>query len=93
MTIKRKKPLRRVSPKHAKELRLYSKLAKEYKMEHCYCEAKISPHCTFHTTDIHHVMGRGKYLNVPSLFLGVCRACHDYLHQHPSEARSKNLLK
>lgn len=94
--ITRRKPLRRVSSKHAKELRLYSKLAKEYKTANPYCEAKISPHCTLHTTDIHHTFPVGqypKYRLVQSLWLATCRQCHRYLHEHPSEARSKNLLK
>jgi hypothetical protein len=44
--------------------------------------------------DVHHVEGRynGAYLDA-STWKAVCRACHDWIHQHPSDARASGWLK
>jgi hypothetical protein len=44
--------------------------------------------------DVHHVHGRlgGAYLNT-NTWLAVCRQCHDWIHQHPKEARALGLLR
>lgn len=49
------------------------------------CEKKPS-------RDVHHVKGRygSAYLDEHT-WLAVCRACHDWIHQHPREAREQGL--
>ncbi len=88
----KRSPLRKVSKAHAKELRVYSVLAKRFKERHEHCEARLEG-CTVRTTDVHHVLGRGKYLLVESTWLAVCRHCHEAIHQNPNFARTVNLLK
>ena len=90
--MKRRTPIRRVSVKHAAALRVYYKLRKDYLEEHPICEVNLSPSCTRYATDIHHCVGRGKYLNAVSTWKSSCRNCHEFLHQHPSLSRTKNLL-
>lgn len=89
-------PIRRVSKKRAKENRLYYQLRRTFLGVNPTCQANLPEEkvfCTHYSTDVHHVLRRGKYLNVPSTWLAVCRNCHEYLHQHPSMARTLNLLK
>ena len=91
-------PLKRVSKKRAKENRMYLARATAFKLAHPKCEVWLplnltNPICEGFTQDIHHVFGRGKYLLVESTWLPVCRACHRYIHDHPDQARTLNLLK
>lgn len=90
------------------ESRRYSSLRKKFLKEHPTCQAckrhdvvrQESPTCTVGfafrrtATDIHHVKGRlgGNYLDV-STWMAVCRTCHDWIHQHPKEARAAGMLK
>ncbi len=85
-------PLKRVSKKHAKELRTYSKLRKAFLEEHTTCQAH-TPACWGPVQDIHHVFGRGKYLNAIGTWLAICRPCHIWVHDYPSEARTRDLLQ
>lgn len=85
-------PLRRVSKKHGKELREYSKLRKTFLEEHTTCEVS-RPECSGSSSQVHHVFKRGKYLNVPSTWLACCDSCHRWVHGNPSQARTLNLLK
>ena len=51
-------------------------------------------------TDIHHKAKRGKLephggdalLNDSTLFVGLCRTCHDYIHAHPEWAYDESWL-
>lgn len=86
----RRSPLRRVSKKHAKELRTYSKQRKNFLEEHTTCQY---PGCFSPAQDLHHVFGRGKFLNVSSTFLALCRLHHNFVHDNPGTARTMNLLK
>jgi len=62
----------------------------QQRFEHC--QAQL-PGCTVRTQDVHHVLGRGKYLLIESTWLAVCRHCHEHIHQNPTEARTRNLLQ
>ena len=87
--LKRGKPLRKASKKRAKELRQYTSLRKNYLTFEAVCEVCKSSS----STDIHHRAGRnGKFLNDCSLWLAVCRTCHDWIHRHPAEARKQGYL-
>ncbi len=43
--------------------------------------------------DVHHIRGRtgGNYLNTDT-WLAVCRKCHNWIHNHPQDARMIGLL-
>lgn len=64
----------------------YEKVARLYKIANPYCKAMLEG-CTRHTTDVHHKKGRGQYLLAISTFLPVCRNCHDWIEEHPKEAK------
>ena len=86
--ILRKTRLRSESSKRRLQRLEYAKLRKEfmYPGRGCYC-------CGLKATDIHHVAGRrGTTLNNTFMWLAVCRSCHRWIHENPSEAREKGLL-
>lgn len=68
--------VKQVSDKRAKELRLYSKLRKEFLSIHEVCEAKLEG-CTYEATEVHHRMGReNDLLNDTDKWLAICSSCH-----------------
>lgn len=87
MSLKRT-PIRKVSDKRAKEMRLYGTLRKEYMRQNPVCEVcHIKP-----ATDLHHRAKRGaNYLKVET-WMSACRVCHDHIHRYPGEARRKGYL-
>jgi len=44
------------------------------------------PNCGQEAVDLHHTMGRGKYLNDPRFLIPLCRMCH-------TKANTKELTK
>lgn len=74
---KKRKRIPFASEKRRAELKEYSELGKKFLMENRVCQCK---NCTKHSMDIHHVKGRGKYLNDVSTWMAVCRDCHDSIH-------------
>ena len=74
---------------HAKRLKLYPKLKREFLAKHfmcqcCYCAP---------AADIHHTAGRsGKLLIDVSKWKSLCRECHNMAHAYPAWARDKGLL-
>ncbi|HEX2656105.1 MAG TPA: HNH endonuclease signature motif containing protein [Xanthobacteraceae bacterium] len=49
---------------------------------------------TANSRDVHHKNGRygSAYLD-ENTWMALCRKCHDWVHQHPREAREQGLLK
>lgn len=84
--------MRKYSKKRSKLNSEYSKLRKEHLESHPICQAKIFD-CSINSTDIHHTKGRGKYLNDTSTWLSVCRNCHNWIEEHPEEARELGFSK
>lgn len=87
--IARYTPLRRVSTRRARELRLYSKKRREFLARFKWCQMcdDVPP------SDVHHRCGRvGAKLNDESQWFALCRRCHDLIHSRPSEARAKGWL-
>lgn len=85
-----------IKPKSKKQIALdnaYSKLRKKYLEEHPMCEIAISSDCTTQASEIHHTEYRGKNYLVISSWRSTCRACHNWVHSNPKEARELNLLK
>lgn len=85
----KRSPLRRVSPKRAKQLRAYTAIRKSL-INGVACKVcHKSP-----AVDIHHIAGRrGEMLNELINLLPVCRTCHDFIHRHPAKAREAGFLK
>ena len=77
------------SKKLAKANAKYSKLRKEFLWDKPNCQARM-PGCTLKSTDIHHKLGRGKYLNDTSTWLSCCRKCHNWIELHPEESIELN---
>jgi hypothetical protein len=85
----------RVSAKRAKKDAEYLKLRERYLTENPLCMVKVSG-CMHNATDVHHTFAgsnREAFYLVQSTWLGVCRSCHDWIHNHPEEARIMNWLK
>lgn len=84
----RKKP-KKVSEKRKTENEQYWLLRDEFLKEHPDCQAKTET-CTKESTDVHHMIGRGKeYLNT-KFWLSVCRNCHIFITDNPVEAIKRN---
>jgi hypothetical protein len=85
----------RVSAKRAKKDAEYLKLRERYLTENPLCMVKVSG-CMHNATDVHHTFAgsnREAFYLVQSTWLPVCRNCHDWIHNHPTEARTMNWLK
>lgn len=48
--------------------------------------------CWEAAVDVHHRKGRGKNLCLPRYFMGLCRNHHNWIHEHPREARRKRYI-
>ncbi len=84
-------PIRKVSKKRAKELRIYAPLRGRFLQEHPFCQVVgCAPMCA---SEVHHRDGRNgqRLLNVDK-FVAVCREHHAWIHSHPKEARKLGLL-
>lgn len=79
------KPIRKVSKKMSSELKLYSKLRREFLEANPFCA--VYPNLP--ATDIHHKKGRGKYLNDTSTWLSVSREGHQRIEMFPVEAKER----
>ena len=88
-----KKPIRSRSPKRKKKEAEYSKKRKQFLTEHPYCEIPVPGICTHHATDVHHVDGRVEdNLTDEDGFKAGCRACHQWVHANPADARELGYL-
>lgn len=90
------KPMRQASPALAKRRREYSKRRLIFldKPENRVCPVgRIGLISCEWTTEIHHTDGReGRLLLDESKWLAVSRAGHDWIHNHPNEARKHGWL-
>ena len=86
--LKRNKPMNRVSDKHRKELKEYSKIRYDYFMLNHFCEI-----CGNSATDIHHKARRGKNLNNTETWMPVCRPCHMRIESNGKWARENGYLQ
>ena len=80
------KPIRNKSSKMSAQLTIYTKMRKTFLEKYSMCQAHLNK-CTLQSTDIHHMKGRGKYLNDPTTWLSVCRVCHNWIEKNPTEAQ------
>lgn len=88
-------PLRKVSRQRAGRNALYTKLRIEFLEANKVCKLSGAlPYCEFWACDVHHKDGReGKLLTDVENFIGLCRPCHDWVHQNPNLARERGVLK
>lgn len=84
----KRKHIRRVSKKRAKDLREYSKLSNQYLSEHPACEI-----CGVHgDLQLHHKKGRGIYLCATEYFMAVCFWCHKKVENERAWAMKQRYL-
>lgn len=81
--------LRKVSNRHAKELRFYRIVRDGYMAQHPNCEM---PGCEAEANDLHHKAGRGPNLSNTKTFMAVCRPHHEWIHSHALAARTLGVL-
>ena len=84
-----------VSSKKKKLDEEYLKLRERFLTERNMCEVKV-PGCMMHATDVHHTYSgadRSVYYLIQSTWLPVCRACHNWVHEHPEQSRELGYLK
>jgi len=87
-----RKPLRARSPKRAKQEAQYNKECRAFKEKHPNCKAALLGVCTGYTQDVHHKGGRiGDDLLDQSMWLPVCRSCHEWIENHLTEAKELGL--
>lgn len=90
-----KEAIKNIKPVSAKKAVLdgfYSKLRKEYLSLYPYCQAKLDG-CTIHSTDIHHIKGRGVFYLDKTTWLSVCRICHNWIEKNPLKAKDLGFSK
>lgn len=85
--MKRKKPIKKISDKRAKQMREYKIVRTNYLLDHPICECEG---CNNQATDIHHKKGRsGAMLCDVEFFLATCRGCHTKIEINPKWAKEK----
>jgi len=77
--------INKVSSKMSKINAAYAKLRKQYLLDKSVCHAKIHK-CSIKATDVHHKKGRGIYHLDVSTWMPLCRNCHAWIEENPSEA-------
>lgn len=82
-----RKQIAPVSAKLAKRLYEYRKLRDQYMADNPSCEA-----CGSVANDLHHKKPRASHLCDTSIFMSVCRSCHNRIHSDDAWARSKGYL-
>lgn len=92
----KRSPLKREGSKHRERRLSYERKKKVYLQEHPGCQFefrdgfdnKIGIMCNSkRMISIHHMMGRGKYLDDERFFLTLCQEHHDWVEANKREAR------
>jgi hypothetical protein len=86
-SIDKPKSIPPVSKKRQGEMDKYSKLREAFLFAKPQCEAYLVG-CTRTSTEVHHKAGRvgENYLKIGT-WLAVCRNCHQWIEEHPEEAK------
>lgn len=88
--FKPRAPIRKVSKKRARELRIYNKRTPSWKDENSKC---CFPGCECEIVDRHHVIGQGIHMNDERYHIPLCRAHHDLCKSNPKLAMELNLIQ
>jgi homoserine trans-succinylase len=83
---KKRSPIAPISEKKAKELVEYRRVRDEYMKTHPTCEVR-SEVCTGKSEDLHHKKPRAYHLMDVSVFMAVCRSCHQKIERDDKWAR------
>ena len=73
----------------------YLKLRERFLTQNPICQISVAG-CSNGATDVHHTYAgsnRDAFYLVQSTWKATCRNCHDWIHTHPSEARTLGWLK
>ena len=73
--------------KRRKDLETYFALRKEFLVAQKNCRL-----CDRTATDVHHRLGRGRFLNAIETWMPLCRRCHMMIHAKPSWAMEQGYL-
>jgi hypothetical protein len=61
------------------------------------CEARWDDGCQVNSVDIHEILPRSQGGLIvgddPSIYLAVCRHCHDMIEEHPFEAHARGFRR
>ena len=81
-------------PKKVKERKEYKNLRRDYLLNNPTCQFvdKHGVRCEHQATDIHHKAGRGRLLNDINYWMGLCRHCHDFIHNNQKWAMEVGFL-
>lgn len=87
----KRKAIRPMSKKLSKERKTYREMREEFlsKIDNRFCAVYPS----LPSEEIHHMRGRGKYLNDTTTWLAVSRLGHVWLHENVSEAIKRGFIK
>lgn len=88
-----KTQIKKISSKKKKLDEVYSKLRKIQLEKNPRCQINTAK-CTSTSTEIHHAAYRtgDNFLGIDTWF-ATCRACHEWVHANPKEARELGFLK
>jgi hypothetical protein len=89
---KPQKPVNKLGKNTYKRLATYKALKLIYIPRELSCEGHINENCYNLASEVHHAMGRiGGRLTQVATWRFLCRFCHDYVTEHPEEARLRGL--
>lgn len=82
------KPLNKKSDKRTQQEEKYKIIRQVYLLNHPLCARCGDP-----STEVHHTNGRNDdRLNDKEFFMSSCRSCHEWIHDHPKQARKEGWL-
>lgn len=88
--LKRQNTISKVSKNMLKELKIYNPLRKQFLKDNPICKCGRNG-CKRKSVDVHHMKGRGIYLNAVEFWLPVARVCHNWIGDNPKEAMELGL--
>lgn len=90
-----KKPIKKVSAKHRKELSDYTVQRRQFLAGNTECQVMVSPECDGDSCEVHHSAKRGANLLNVDTFVATCRPCHIYIETIMSaeQRRERGLLR
>jgi hypothetical protein len=91
--IKKRPRIKLKSDKQKALDKAYSLMREEFMNKNSLCKVSVSPQCSKFATDIHHIEGRGIQTLTQLTWIPTCRFCHNWIHEHPEEARILKFLK
>jgi hypothetical protein len=81
----KKRAISKRSKKMADQMKVYNQRRRKFLIANPVCAVLI---CDNWSTDVHHKMGRGKYLLDETTWMPVCRTCHAQIENNPEWAKS-----